>query len=169
MTGFKKPLAVKILQWIYLLIFIFVVGMIIVLHNVPNEMLVTLRVPQFLREIDPFLGYTWPSSLLVYQATLLFSLFLILVDSLGLFFYNALFWRIFSDLSSFLGLFVAWTIILFFVFSLTFSNVLEDDNIQTAIIFLVLSLFLFILDLVTFAVDEQSLSRRLFKKRSATK
>jgi len=164
MADSKKPLTVKILQWIYLLVFIFVVGAIIVLHNVPNEMLVTLRVPRFLREIDPFLGYAWPSSLLVYQVTLLFSLFLILVDSLGLFFYQARLWRIFSDLSSFLGLFVAWTIILFFVFSLTFSNVLKDDNIQTAMIFLALSLFLFILDLVTFAVDEQSLGRRLFKK-----
>ena len=162
----EKPLAVKVLQWVYLIIFLFSIGTIVTLHNLPDEILIILRVPRFLREIDPFLGFAWPASFHIYQATLLLFLFLIFIDGLGLFFYQSRFWRLISDLSSFVGLFVIWSVFLFFIFSLTLAEGFEERNIQTTIVFLLLAFFLFILDLITFLVDEQSLGRRLLKKRN---
>lgn len=62
----------KSLQIANLLVFCISVGMIILMHSLPTELLTVLRVPTFLKDIDPLLGFVWPASLLVYQVTLLF-------------------------------------------------------------------------------------------------
>jgi len=163
-----KPVPVKILQWLHLIIFVTAVGIIFVLHYYPEDFLDFLRVPLFLRDINSMLGSSWPVSLHIYQIILIFFLLLTLIDSLGLLFYHSKSWRIISDLSSFLGFLIIWPVALFFVFTLVSSDNLDLQNIKTALVYFIFSFSLFILDLVTWFVDEQSfLARGLIKiKRS---
>ena len=153
----KKPEIVRILQFVHLAIFTLAIFVIFLLHLYTQNFLDFLRIPIFLKSINPLLGFGWPASLHVYQTILVFSLFLIFVDAAGLFFYRSRIWRIISDVSSFLGLLVIWPVALFFIFTLASAEKLEAQNIQTITVYFLLSLFLVILDLVTWFVDEQSL------------
>ena len=162
----EKPHNVKILQWVHLSIFLFTIALIVVVHNLPENKLEIFRVPQFLREIDQFLNFSWPSSLFIYQITLILFLTITFLNSLGLIFYSSLVWRIISDLASFLGLFVIWSAAFFLAFSLAVGYFSNSQNVQTALSFFIFALFLFILDLVTFFVDEQHLGHRFVKLRS---
>lgn len=158
-----KPSLVMVLQWVYLVVFLISVAAIFVLHSAPDFFLEFLRVPKFLREIDPFLGYAWPATLYVYQAVLVIFLFIIFINSLGLLFYNYRTWRIISDLTSFFGLFVIWTAGVFFVIALSLGMFTTAENVKTALTFFLVAIFLFILDLITFFVDEQHLGRKFLK------
>lgn len=152
----KKPPSVKALQTIHLVVFVLTLFTIFSLHFYPQNFLDTLRLPLYLKSIDPFLGYSWPSSLYIYQVVLLFFIFLILIDGLGLFFYQSRFWRFVSDVSSFLGFLLMVPVTFFFIFTLVVAKNLTPDNVITATIYFAFSSFLFLLDLVTWYVDEQS-------------
>lgn len=159
----QKPAIVKVLQWINLIVFLTSVTLVIAMHNLSESTLQTIRVPTFLQQIDQFLDYAWPASLHVYQVVLVIFLLIIFVNSLGLILYTSVIWRTISDLLSFLGLFLVWTAGVFFVLALSLGMFTSSENVQTALIFLIVSVLLFLLDLVTFFVDEQHLGRKFIK------
>jgi|SRR3989344_4490563 len=155
---------IRVLQWIHLSIFLLVVGTITLLHLITKDFFDFLRLPQFLRTLNPLLGFGWPVSLHVYQAILVFFLLITLTDGLGLLFYRSKTWRLISDVSSFLGFLIIWPTALFFLFSLASSETLRVIDIQTAILFFIFAFLLFLLDLVTWFVDEQSFLGKRIKR-----
>ena len=164
-SDIAKPKIVIILQWIHLFVFIAVVGIISLLYYYPENLLDFLRLPLFLREIDLLIGQDWPASLHVYQIVLIFSLILVFIDALGLLFYRSKLWRMVSDVSSFLGFLIIWPVALFFIFTLSSFNNISLQNIHTALIYFFFSFLLFVLDLITWFVDEQSfLVKKLARK-----
>lgn len=161
-----KPIPIKILQWLHLTIVGIAVSVISLLHFYPVNFLDFLRVPLFLKEINSLLGFGWSASLHVYQIILVFFLFITLVDGLGLLFYHSKIWRLISDLSSFLGFLIIWPAGLFFIFVLASAETLKSQSVQTALFYFLISLFLFILDLITWFVDEKAiLVRKLTRIR----
>lgn len=160
----QKPAIVKILQLLHFLVFLTLITFIILMHNLPANTFQILRIPTFLQQIDPFLVFSYPSSLFIYQITLILFLAIAFINSLGLFFYSARFWRLVSDLSSFLGLFVVWSVVLFFILSLSFEFFTTSENVQTAFVYVIIAFFLFILDLITFFVDENHLGRKFLRR-----
>lgn len=163
-SKFTKPPVIKILQWIHVSTLIIGVGVIFLLHLYPENILDFLRLPAFLKDINPFLGFGWPASLHVYQVILVFFLVVSLIDALGLLFYESRPWRIFSDLSSFLGFLIIWPASVFFIFTLVSTEGLKPQSIHTALVYFGFTFFIFILDLVTWFVDEQAIFVRKLVK-----
>ena len=163
-TQFGKPKIFSVLQLLHVSTVVAAIIIIFLLHLHPSNLLDVLRFPAFLKDINPLLGFAWPASLHVYQFTLVFFLAVSLIDALGLVFYQSRTWRLFSDISSFLGFLIIWPVSLFFIFTLASAETLESQSIQTALVYFGLTFFLFILDLVTWFIDEQALLvRRLAK------
>lgn len=153
----RKPRIITVLQATHLAIFLIGISAVTLLHIRTSDFLDQLRLPTFLKEIDSFLGFAYPASLHVYQIILLFTLLLAAIDSLGLLFYKSKIWKFMSDITSFLGLLVIWPAALFFIFTLASAQNLTQASIQTIIVYFTFTLFIFVLDLVTWFVDEQSL------------
>ena len=155
-----KPKVVTILQWVHLGIFLISIIVIFLLHYYPYQFFDFLRLPTFLKDIDIFLGFGWPASLHVYQAVLIFFIFVAFVDSLGLLFYSHRFWRLISDLFSFLGFLIILPVSFFFIFTLAAAEGIGQYSIKTAIVYFVISFLIFVLDFVTWFVDERSFLKR---------
>lgn len=158
--GKAKPAIVKFLQWAHLAIVITSIITISLLHYYTENFLDFLRLPTFLKDIDLFLGSGWPASLHVYQAILLFFIFVSLVDALGLFFYSSRVWRLISDASSFLGFLIILPVCVFFILTLASLDNLSLQSIQTILVYFAISLVIFILDLVTWFVEDRSLLKK---------
>lgn len=146
----------RILALIYLLVFIGVIFAIFLVHMIPSPFLDIVRLPTFLRLAHPSLARSWPLSLHIYQAVLVFYLFITVIDAFSLFFFSSHFLRRVSLLSSYIGFFIMGGVVGFFLYTLLFISPLNDMQFQQAVFFLLLSLFLFLLDLFTFLVDEES-------------
>jgi len=165
-----RPLSVQILAWVYLLVFAAVVFVIFLVHIIPSPFLDLVRLPTFLRLANPFLGDSWPTSLHIYQAILIFYLFVTLVDAASLFFFASNILREVSAISSYVSFGVMGAVAGFFLYSLLFFGASSTVFSQRASFFLSISFFLFLLDLFTFVVDEESLNRlRLGLRRLALK
>src|SRR3989344_1387544 len=118
----------KILQAIYVFIFIFAIGLIVAMHTVPAPALALFRVPTNLREVGP---------------------------SLGLSCLNIPKWRSVCKISSFLGLFLTWSVLLFFMLPLLVNSNINAVHLKTSFIY---SLFAFVflnVNLLTFAVAQK--------------
>jgi hypothetical protein len=153
----KKPKEVKILQWVYLLIFLISFGMIVLMHAIPKPFLDIIRMPTYIRAAEPFLKFPYDASLLIYQITLLFFVALTLVDSVSLFFFSSKTMKKVSALSSFVGFILIGVVFFYFLYSLALIG-LESWLAVTALIYLMVSIFLMVLDLYTFEVDEELLT-----------
>lgn len=149
----------KFLQFIHLIVFLSGSIIITLLHIYTKDFWDFLRIPNLLKEINTFLGHGWPASLHVYQAILLLSLFLALINALGLFLYKLKLWRYVSDISSFIGFLIIWPVTLFLAFTLVSVENLSDKNIQTILTYFVFSFLIFLLDLITWYFDDNSLIR----------
>ena len=148
-----KFLAVKILRWIYLGIFLVGFFTIVLLHVVPKPFLDIIRMPTFIRAAEPYLGFPYHPSLLVYQITLLLFLFISLVNAISLFFFSSNIMRKISVYTSFLGIVLIVSVGVYFLYSLLavgWRSTLTD----TIFIYLTASFLLFILDIFTFKVNE---------------
>ena len=148
-----KLLAIKILRWAYLGIFLIGFFTTVLLHAVPKPFLDIIRMPTFIRAAEPYLGFPYDPSLLIYQITLLSFLFISLVDSLSLFFFSSNTMRKLSAYTSLLGVILIGFVGVYFLYSLFvigFSSTLTG----TILIYLTVSFLLFILDIFTFRVDE---------------
>ncbi|OGD86640.1 hypothetical protein A2Z23_02895 [Candidatus Curtissbacteria bacterium RBG_16_39_7] len=164
----QRPLSVQILAWVYLLVFVAVVFVIFLVHTIPSPFLDIVRLPTFLRLANPFLADSWPTSLHIYQAILVFYLFVTLVDSASLFVFSSNFLREVSAISSYVSFFVIGAVVVFFLYSLLFIGPAGTTFSQQAAFFLGVSFFLFALDLLTFVVDEEQLGKLRLRLRRLT-
>ena len=152
----EKTTSIKTLRWVYLIIFLVLVGMIILLHAIPKPFLDIIRMPTFIRAAEASLGFPYAKSLLIYQITLLFFVFVILIDAVSLFLFSSNLMKKISAYSSVVGFTLMAVVSLYFLYSLMILG-LASSLIQTIVIYLVVSIFLMILDLYTFEVDEEQL------------
>lgn len=159
-----KPQIVTVLQIAHLCVFLIGVFIVVILHIYTQNFWDFLRLPTFLKSIDDFLNQAYPASLHIYQSILIFSMIITFIDALGLFFYKSKSWKIASDLTSFLGLLIIWPVALFFIFTIATAKNMSTLTIQTIYTYFGLSMLIFILDLVTWFVDEQALIRPFRRK-----
>jgi len=146
---------VKALRAIYVVIFVFSITMIVIMHTVPAPALAVFRIPTNLREVGPHLGLVWPTSLDVYHVFLLLFFMVLVLNGIGLYRLRIPKWRSVCKISSFFGLFLAWSIFMFFMLPLILNINLDTKNLQTSLIYSLFSFGIFVVDLLTFAVVEE--------------
>jgi len=122
------------------------------MHTIPAPAFAVFRIPTQLREVGPVLGLTWPTSLEVYHAFLLLFFSVIILNGIGLYRLHINRWRSVCRISSFLGMFLIWSVFLFFIFSLTLNGSFNTRNLQTFLIYSLFAFVFLIVDLLTFAI-----------------
>lgn len=160
----KKPKIVSFLQYINLFVFFAAIFTITILHIYTDNFLDFLRLPRLIYSINPLLGNGWPVSLHVYQFVMVLSILLVFIDSLGLFYYSSKIWRFISDLTSFLGFLIIWPASLFFIFTMASAENLRSIDFQTSLAYFAITFSLFLLDIITWFVDDQSYVRNRNRK-----
>lgn len=153
----QKPLSVKILQWVYLLVFCSSIVLVWLLHNIPSPFLDVLRVPMLFSFLESYAGVPYVTSITTYHFTFAYFLLIILIDAVSLFLYSSLFLRKLSLLSSIAGFFLIGFVGFYFAATLFILGFPNNSSGMTAFVFLVFSTALFLLDTVTFFIDEESL------------
>ncbi len=153
----QKPASVQILQWVYLLVFISIVTIVFSIHSIPRPFLDTLRIPTFFSDAQPYLGFSYISSMTVYHFTFAYFLLIILVDAISLFFYSNKILKHVSLATSFFGFFLIGFMVLYFLYSLLVIGFSTESAGYSALVFLLLSIFFFVLDLITFFVEEEGI------------
>lgn len=146
---------VRVLQGIYLTIFVLTITLITAMHLIPAPALAMFRIPTELREVGQTLGLVWPTSLEVYHVFLLLFFTVVVLNGIGLYRLHVAKWRSVCKVSSFLGLPLIWSIFMFFMLPLILQSNLETKNLQTSLIYSLFAFALFIVDLLTFAVVEE--------------
>lgn len=153
----KLKIANKALGSIYLFIFLLTVLAIVALHLFPKDFLDFARLPTFLNQISPLMGVQFPTALLVYQITLVYFLFLILTDGIFLMRPSSKRSREISAALSLVGGFLMAVVATFFVCWLFFVGFLQSQVFFSTVFYLSVALVLFLLDLFTFVVEEESI------------
>ena len=156
----QKPVSVKILQWVYFLVFVSIIAAVTVIHNTDRPFLDVLRIPTFFRSAEPYVGISYISSMTVYHFTFAYFLLIILIDAIALFWYPNKFLKQLSLLSSYVGFFPIGFMVLYFLYSLLVIGFSTDSAGYSALIFLLLSIFFFVLDLITFFIEEEGIYHR---------
>lgn len=146
----------KILQGAYVFIFIFAIGLIYAMHTVPAPALALFRVPTNLREVGPFIGLTWPTSLEVYHIFLILFFTVIILNGIGLNRLKIAKWRSICKISSFLGLFLMWSVLMFFMFPLLVTADLSAIHLKTSLIYTFFAFLFFIINLLTYFAAEKA-------------
>jgi hypothetical protein len=144
-------------SWVYILVFISIVSTVFLIHSIPRPFLDTLRIPTFFSDAEPYLGFSYISSMTVYHFTFAYFLLIILVDAISLFFYSNKALKYVSLATSFFGFFLIGFMVLYFLYSLLIIGFSTDSAGYTALVFLLLSIFFFTLDLITFFVEEEGI------------
>ena len=150
-------LYVKVLQGIYVLLFItaflnaFTVDVL-----VAPPALALLRVPSNLRAIGEILSAPWAQNLRVYHIFLLIIAVLASLNLIGLSRLDNPIWRTTCKISSFFGLFIFWTIFIFFALPFILTGIKFDPiYLKTSLIYASITLGLLLVDIATFAVVEE--------------
>jgi len=150
----EKTAAIKTMRWVYLALFFALLGAVVLLHAIPKPFLDVIRLPTFIRAGEPYLGFPYDSSLLIYQITLLFFVFVTLVDAISLFLFSSNPMKKISAYSSLIGFTLMAAVFMYFLYSFFVIDI-ENNLLVTVAIYLALSLVLMMLDLLTFILDEQ--------------
>lgn len=153
----------KLLSLIYFVIFLVSVFFIFLMHTFPTPFLDFARLPTFLRLVNPFLGNSWPLSLRIYQGILITFLFVILIDSISLYFSSSKSLRTLSAISSYFGYALMIFVGLFFVYALLFFSY-SELTIRQASFYMGVAMILLILDVLTFVIDEEGLIKFKLKR-----
>ena len=153
----QKPASVKVLQWAYLLAFVSIAATGTIIHNTERPFLDVLRIPTFFRLAEPYVGFSYKASLTVYHFSFAYFLLLILIDAVCLFWYSNKFLKQLSLLTSYIGFFLIGFIFLYFMYSFFLIGFADQQAALSALIFLLLSQTFFILDLITFFVEEEGI------------
>lgn len=140
----------KILQGLYVFIFICAISIITATHTIPQPALAVFRMPGYLRGIGPSLGLSYPLSLHIYHVFLLLFFTVILLNGIGLRRLHVPKWRSICRVSSFLGLLLMWSVFLFFMLPLILNNNFDPINLRTSFIYSLLAFGVFIVNLSTF-------------------
>ena len=157
MTAKEKPTSVKFLQWIYLLTIVSIIGGIILLHNTSANCLDILRIPTFFRLSEPYLGFSYESIMTVYHFFLAYFMLIIFINAVSLFWYPNKFLKQLGLLSSVAGFFLIGLIILYFLYSVVAIGFSSYSAGISALVYLLISLAFFLLDIATFFVEKQGI------------
>lgn len=145
----------RILQALYVFIFIFSIGLIYAMHVVPPPALALFRVPTNLREVGPSIGLSWPTSLEVYHIFLILFFVVVILNGIGLHRLKVARWRSICKISSFLGLFLMWSVIMFFLYPLLVTANISVVHLKTSLIYSIFAFMFFNVSLLTFAVAQK--------------
>jgi len=145
-------LLTKILQGVYIIIFVLSITMIGVMHTIPAPAFAVFRIPTNLRESGQIIGITWPTSLEVYHVFLLLFFAVIILNGIGLYRLQIQKWRSVCRISSFLGIFLIWLVFLFFIFPFILNGNFNAKNLQTSLIYSLFAFVFLIVDILTFAI-----------------
>lgn len=157
-----EPEAVRILKWVYLIVFL-VAGSIVTILTVSSGSL--FEPVRFSNVVS--LNAAGSQIAAVFRFLVAFYLFLIFVDTVSLFNYKSLALREISSLVSLVGFFLMGVASLFMVYILAASSGAVGTTTVVAMLYLVISVGLFLLDLLTFFIDEQELMGLALKKRKS--
>lgn len=146
----------RLLSFFYFLVFLVVVFVIFLVHTIPSPFLDIVRLPTFLKLINPFLGNSWPLSLHIYHGILIVFTLITLIDAATLYFSSSSRIRYLSAISSYIGYTLMGVVSLFFIYALLFFSY-SELTIKQASFFMITTLLLLILDLFTFIIDEEGL------------
>ena len=111
MEKVKKPKSVKVLQITHFTVFILAISIISLQHIFTQNFLDILRMPAYVKAIDPWAASDWPGNFHFYHVVLIFYISLTFINGMGLFYYSKKFIKSKSRIQSKLPL----LILLFFL------------------------------------------------------
>lgn len=155
-----EPEAVRILKWVYLIVFLVGSAFVIAL-SIFNES--TLQLVQF-SQVTSVIGNGY-GVLQVFKFLATFYLFLMFIDTVSLFNYKSLALREVSAISSLVGFLLMGMGSLFMIYVLALSTSISTEVAIVALLYLVIAVGLFLLDLLTFFVEEEGLLSLSLKRR----
>jgi len=157
-----EPEAVRILKWVYLAVFAIAGAFVLLLTLSTGSIFEVLRFSNVVQSNGiPILT--------VFRFLVGFYLLLILVDAVSLFNYQSLLWREVSAVSSLIGIVLMGMGSLFMIYILAAANLVSTGTAVLALLYLVVAVGLFLLDLLTFFVEEEELLGIAIKKGKSKK
>lgn len=145
---------IKLLEGTYVILFIaalmnaFTVDIL-----VAPPALAILRVPSNLRAIGEILNAPWTQNLKVYHFFLMVVAVLASLNLFGLSRIDSSIWRTTCKISSFFGLFVFWSIFMFFALPFILTGIKFDPTyLRISFIYALISFCLLLVDVATFAL-----------------
>ncbi|OGY29892.1 MAG: hypothetical protein A3F35_00435 [Candidatus Woykebacteria bacterium RIFCSPHIGHO2_12_FULL_45_10] len=154
-----EPEAVRILKWVYLIVFVVVGAFVLVLTIVTGSSFEFLR---FSRLIE---GPAAPLILNIFRFLVGFYLLLMLVDAVSLFNYRSVLWREASSIASLLGIILTGLGAIFMIYIMGVAGLISTQTNIIALLYLVIAVGLLLLDLLTFFVEEENLLGLSIKKK----
>lgn len=152
---------VFILQSIYLAIFVgFLINAFTVDILIAPPALAILRVPSNIREIGEIINAPWTQNLRLYHVLLLIVTIVGSVNLLGLSSLHSKFWRSACRISSFFGILILWSGIIFFLLPFLIGGSYASVYLRTSLIYAGVSFIIFIVNIATFSVALQAISRQ---------
>jgi hypothetical protein len=152
----KVKTEIQILRTVYFVLFFVGVALVTLMHTYERPALDLFRVPSYIEAAAKINGLDYFSTFKIYQATLVFSLVSILVDALCLTRYKSKFLLKLSEVTTVAGAMLMMVALAFFTYNFL---VVGQDLRPTTAIYVAFSLFLVVVDVSTFQLDE-ALERR---------
>ncbi len=141
----------RLLRNTYFTVFFIGALFVFLMHVLGRPTLDILRIPTFIKASITFNGFDYWTTLRIYQLVLIFSLISIFLDGLCLTNLRSKPLIRFSKWTSIFGAIVMLLAVVFFAYNFF----IVDESLKlTPLIYLTGSLFLVVLDLVTFRVDD---------------
>jgi hypothetical protein len=153
----KTKRYVIILQSIYLFIFFaFLINALMVDVLFAPPALAILRVPSNIRGIGDVINAAWTQNLRFYHLMLLIFTVLGSINLLGLSSLNSKAWRGVLRISSFLGILILWSAVIFFMLPFLLEGKYGNQYLQTSIVYALVTFGILLVNLATFAVAIQN-------------
>jgi|SRR3989344_3055848 len=147
---------VIILQGIYLLLFLaFLINAFTVDILFAPPALAILRVPSNIREIGDAINAPWTQSLRLYHIMLLIAVVVASINLLGLSSLHSKIWRTLLRISSFFGLLLLWSGLMFFMLPFLLEGNYSANYMQASLFYAGVVFVVLLVDLATFAVAIQ--------------
>ncbi len=144
---------VVILQTIYLILFFgFLINAFTVDILLAPPALAILRVPSNIRVIGEAVNAPWTQSLRLYHVLLLIATVVGSINLLGLSSLHSKIWRTALRISSFFGLLILWSGLLFFLLPFLIDGTYSSIYLQTSLVYAGVTFVVLLVDLATFAV-----------------
>jgi hypothetical protein len=156
-----EPEAVRILKWVYLAVFAVAGAFALMLTFSTNSIFEVLRFSNVVQASNGF------PILTIFRLLVGFYLILILIDAVSLFNYRSSLWREVSAVASLIGIVLMGLGSLFMVYILAAANLVSNATAVLSLLYLVVAVGLFLLDLLTFFVEEEGLLGVAIKKRKS--
>ncbi len=143
-----EPEAVRILKWVYTVVFAFGGAFALLLSLSTESLFETLRFSNVVEGV---------AVLSVFRFLVGFYLLLMLVDAVSLFNYSSFIWREVSAISSLVGIVLMGLASLFMIYIQSIASRVSTEVAILSLLYLIIAIGLFLLDILTFFVEEEQL------------